>query len=107
MSYRKANKHKGYSQAFSHCNIHSRALVKNRSLLSSLCFTLFSTLLHTTTLRTSARKRGGSVDNLLDDLDGDGHASTDAKLTQEAKQKSVSSKNLSSGAVEEVKITTV
>lgn len=46
------------------------------------------------------RKRGGSVDNLLEDLDD--HISTDTK------KKSVSSKNLSLDTnLEEVKITSV
>ena len=49
------------------------------------------------------RKRGGSVDNLLDDLDGD----LDQHLSAESKKKSISTKNLSSSNVEEVKITTV
>lgn len=46
------------------------------------------------------RKRGGSVDNLLDDLD--------EPLSKESKKKSLSSKNLSmDGQLEEVKITSV
>lgn len=43
------------------------------------------------------------MDNLLDDLDGD----IDQQLSSDSKQKSISTKNLSSSNVEEVKITTV
>ena len=54
------------------------------------------------------RKRGGSVDNLLDDLAADeiGHHSGQ-QISADTKKKSVSSKNLSMGPMEEVKITTV
>jgi hypothetical protein len=49
------------------------------------------------------RKRGGSVDNLLDEL-GD---ESPQQLTNDVKKKSISSKNLSMGPLEEVKVTTV
>ena len=52
------------------------------------------------------RKRGGSVDNLLDDLAEEIGASGH-QISAETKKKSVSSKNLSMGPLEEVKITTV
>jgi len=51
------------------------------------------------------RKRGGSVDNLLDELGEDG--THHQHLNSEVKKKSISSKNLSLGPLEEVKVTTV
>ena len=53
------------------------------------------------------RKRGGSVDNLLDDLADEMGGPPSQQISQETKKKSVSSKNLSMGPMEEVKITTV
>ena len=53
------------------------------------------------------RKRGGSVDNLLDDLADEIGPSSSHQISAESKKKSVSSKNLSLGPMEEVKITTV
>lgn len=48
------------------------------------------------TLHCSLRKRGGSVDNLLDDFEAVEHSPMTA-MTADSKKKSVSSKNLSLG----------
>ena len=56
------------------------------SSLCTLCITIFYV--------NDFRKRGGSVDNLLDDLGGD-VIITGGTMTRESKKKSLSTKNLS------------
>ena len=55
---------------------------------SSACITIFFLC------KNDFRKRGGSVDNLLDDLGGD-VIITGGVMTRESKKKSLSTKNLS------------
>ena len=59
---------------------------------------LYESTYFTTVLQYYFRKRGGSVDNLLDDLDGveklQKHKQRHSKLSRHSKKKSLSSKNL-------------